>query len=147
MKTNGGIVQRCLFALGRNKMVLVMLGGALGTYLRYLIGNWFKSHPWGQAFPYGTLLINVSGSFILGFAAVFIVNRVHLEHQQSWYLLLGTGFCGGYTTFSTFSLETANLIRDGSWWLALANVLGSVGAGLLSVFLAWVLVNALFPGQ
>jgi len=126
-------------------MFLVMLGGALGTYLRYLISNWFKSQPWGQSFPYGTLLINVSGSFILGMAAAIIMKRVPMEHQQRWYLLVGTSFCGGYTTFSTFSLETASLIRDGSWGLALANILGSVFPGILAVVLAVALVDGLFP--
>jgi fluoride exporter len=128
----------------RNKMLILMLGGALGTYLRYVIGRWFNSQPWGQTFPYGTLFINVSGSFILGAAAVIILERLPPEHQD-WYLLVGTGFCGGYTTFSTFEWETFKLVRDGSWRLALANVLGSVAAGFLGVFLAVYLVSNLFP--
>jgi CrcB protein len=133
-----------LAAAARNKMILLIVGGALGTCLRYWVGNWFKSHPWGQTFPYGTLFINVTGSFILGFAVTFIPLRVPLEHQGSWTLLVGVGFCGGYTTFSTFSVETATLISDGSWGLALANVLGSVVAGLAAVFLAVLLVHLLF---
>lgn len=124
-------------------MVLVMLGGAIGSYLRYVVGSWFKSQPWGQEFPYGTLVINVSGSFILGFAAAIVLDRLPPD-QGYWYLLIGTGFCGGFTTFSTFSLETFNLVRDGSWGLALANVLGSVVAGLGAVILAVMLVDLLF---
>jgi CrcB protein len=124
-------------------MVLVMLGGAIGTYLRYVLGKWFSSQPWGQAFPCGTLFINVSGSFILGFAAVVILERLPPQWQD-WYLLVGTGFCGGYTTFSTFSWETFKLIRDRSWWLVLANTLGSVVAGLAAVFLAVLLADLLF---
>jgi fluoride exporter len=133
-----------LRGLLRNRVLMLMLGGALGTALRYVIGNWFTAQPWGQAFPCGTLFINVTGSFILGAAAVIILERLPPEHQD-WYLLVGTGFCGGYTTFSTFEWETFKLVRSGSWGLARANVLGSVLAGFLGVFLAVYLVSILFP--
>jgi CrcB protein len=121
-----------------------MLGGALGTYLRYVVGKWFNSQSWGQEFPYGTLFINVSGSFILAVAAIIVLERLSPEHQ-GWYLLIGTGFCGGYTTFSTFEWETFKLVRDGSWWYALSNVLGSVVAGFLGVLLGVMLVSLAFP--
>jgi CrcB protein len=128
-------------------MVLLLLGGAVGTYCRYLLGRWLGQHPWAQVFPpLGTMVINVSGSFILGFAAVIILERLPPEHQD-WYLLIGTGFCGGYTTFSTFEWETFKLVRDGSWWLALANVLGSVVAGFLGVLLGVALAGWFFPRQ
>jgi len=125
-------------------MLLILIGGAVGTYLRYALSKWFNSQPWGQAFPYGTLVINVSGSFILAVAAAIILERLPPEHQD-WYLLIGTGFCGGYTTFSTFEWETFKLIRDGSWPYALANVFGSVLAGFIGVILGVVLVGLLFP--
>jgi CrcB protein len=125
-------------------MLLLMLGGALGTYARYVLGKWINSQPWAQGFPYGTLVINVTGSFILAVAAVVILERLRPEFQDL-YLLVGTGFCGGYTTFSTFEWETYKLVRDGSWWLALANVLGSVLAGFLGVILAVALVSFVFP--
>src|SRR4051794_41916236 len=80
----------------RNKMLLLMLGGALGTYCRYWLGKWFNSQPWGETFPFGTLFINVSGSFVLGAAAVVILERLPPEHGD-WYLLVGTGFFGGVT--------------------------------------------------
>jgi len=121
-----------------------MAGGALGTYARYWLSKWFNVQPWAQGFPYGTFFINVSGSFILGVAAVVILERLPPEHQD-WYLFLGTGFCGGYTTFSTFEWETFKLVRDGSWGAALANVLGSLLAGFAGVLLAVALVNGLFP--
>jgi CrcB protein len=130
--------------LARHKMLLLMLGGAVGTYARYCVGRWFSSQPWGQTFPFGTLFVNVSGSFILGLAAMLILERLPPEHAD-WYLLIGTGFCGGYTTFSTFAWETFQLIRDGSWKLALANVLGSVAAAFLGVVLAVALVHGILP--
>jgi CrcB protein len=125
-------------------MILLMLGGAIGTYLRYVVSNWFNSHTWGQVFPLGTMFINVSGSLILGAAAVIIMERLPPKHQD-WYLLIGTGFCGGYTTFSTFEWETFQLIRDGSWWYALVNVVGSVLAGFVGVLLGVLLVGVVLP--
>ena len=137
-------VQAWLLQVLRNKALLLMVGGALGTYLRYVVGKWFDSQPWGEVFPYGTLFINVTGSFILAVAAVVILERLPPNHQ-GWYLLIGTGFCGGYTTFSTFEWETYKLVRDGSWWYALANVFGSVVAGFVGVLLAVFLLGAILP--
>jgi fluoride exporter len=139
-----GWVRDRLFGLARNKMLLLMVGGAVGTYLRYVIGKWFNSQPWAQAFPYGTLFINVTGSFILAASAVIVLERLPPEHQD-WYLLIGTGFCGGYTTFSTFEWETFRLVRDGSWAYALGNVIASVVAGFIGVLLGVMLVSLVFP--
>ncbi len=137
------LVGSWLYEVVTHRVVLLMAGGALGTYARYELSRWFNLQPWAQGFPCGTLVINVSGSFILGVAAVVILERLPPEHQD-WYLLIGTGFCGGYTTFSTFEWETFKLVRDGSWWLALANVFGSVLAGFVGVLLAVGLANGVF---
>src|SRR5262249_18568526 len=120
---NSAAVGLCQIA--RHKMVLVMLGGAVGTLLRYLIGKGFNEQGWTKGFPVGTLVINVSGSFILAVTWVMIYERLP-PGQQHWYLLIGTGFCGGYTTFSTFEWETFRLVHDGSYLRALYNVVGSV---------------------
>lgn len=144
MGTEAGPARTKLSQLASNKMLLIMLGGAFGCYLRYVVSKWCNEQPWGQAFPFGTLLVNVLGCFLLGVAAVIILERLPPAHQD-WYLLIGTGFCGGFTTFSTFGWETFKLVRDGSWWYALANVLGSCLAGFLAVVLGVMLVGLFFP--
>jgi CrcB protein len=144
LKNGPGLVRQWTQTLLRNKMLMLMLGGAIGTSARYWLSKWFNAQPWTQGFPFGTFVINVSGSFILAVAAVIILERLPPEHQD-WYLLIGTGFCGGYTTFSTFEWETFKLVRDGSWWYALVNVMGSVLAGFLGVLIAVRLVGLAFP--
>jgi CrcB protein len=136
-----------LSTLLRHKMAILailMVGGALGTGARFLLGAWINSQRWTQGLPFGTLVINVSGSFILAAAYAIIRERLPPEYD-SWLLVIGAGFCGGYTTFSTFELETFLLVRNGSWWLALANVFGSVLAGFVGVLLGFGLVSVVFP--
>jgi CrcB protein len=106
----------------------VALGGGLGAATRYLLGGWIAARA-GAGFPWGTLVINASGSFLLCFLATLAVERYAIP--PLWYLALGAGFCGGYTTFSTFSYETLRLAAEGSWARAAANVAASVGAGLI----------------
>jgi CrcB protein len=127
-----------------SNFVLVCSGGAVGTYARYLMGRWLNEAGWARGFPLGTFVINVSGSFVLGLAAVIILERLPPSYGH-WYLLVGTGLCGGFTTFSTFEWETFKLIRDGSWWMASANVVGSVLAGFVGLVLAVTLAGILFP--
>ena len=129
-----------------HKIVILSVGGALGTNARYWLARWCNELTWTGAFPLGTFAINVSGSFLLGLAGVIFLDRLPAAHRD-WYLLIGTGFCGGYTTFSTFEWETFNLVRDGSWPVAAANVLASVAAGFLGVVLGVALAGLLFPKQ
>jgi CrcB protein len=133
-----------LFVLLSSNAVMVCAGGAAGTYARYWLGRWFNELTWSRGLPLGTFVINVSGSFIIGLAAVIILERLPPAYQN-WYLLVGTGLCGGYTTFSTFEWETFKLVRDGSWRMASLNVIGSVVAGFLGLIIAVTLVGILLP--
>jgi CrcB protein len=134
------------YSLLTNKIVLLSIGGALGTNARYWLARWLGEVVSAKGFPLGTFVINVTGSFVLGAAAVVILERLSPVHQN-WYLLVGTGFCGGYTTFSTFEWETFRLVRDGSLWMAMANIVGSVVVGFLGVMAAVAFTNLLLPRQ
>src|SRR5438552_10378547 len=125
LKRSCELVKETLFRLARHKMVLLMVGGAIGTWLRYEVGSWFDDQPWVKGFPLGTMFINVTGSFILGIAGAIIRDRLPPEFQ-GWFLLIGTGFCGGYTTFSTFEVEKHQLVSEGSYLRAVYIVLGIV---------------------
>jgi fluoride exporter len=113
-------------------VLVIALGAALGANLRYALSIW-AAQRWGTAFPYGTLLINVLGSFAIGVAMVLLTTRLALG--DAWRLLIVTGFLGGFTTFSTFSYETYGLLVAGSWLEAGLNMVGSVGLGMIGVFL------------
>ena len=139
-----------LRTLFTSKVAILSVGGALGTNARYWLGIWFNEASWRthgtwlSAFPMGTFVINVTGSFVLGLVGVIFVQR--MPEQRAWFLLLGTGFCGGYTTFSTFEWETLQLVRSGSWWIVAANVLGSVVVGFLGVWLGALLGEWIYRG-
>jgi fluoride exporter len=104
----------------------VGLGGFLGANARYLLGG-FVADRWGTIFPWATFVINISGSFVLGFFLGFAQDRPWI--QPTWRLLFAVGFVGAYTTFSTFTYESIRLIQDGEFLLATANMIGSVMAG------------------
>ena len=126
------------------RLLLLSLGGALGTAARYGLNGLISEHQWKYyawcaVFPLGTLVVNVSGCFAIGFLAAIsgpAMGRVWLRPEWRDFLMIG--FCGGYTTFSSYGLQTLNLARDGEWsWIAL-NVAASNVLGLLAVYLGRV---------
>jgi CrcB protein len=105
--------------------IWIAAGSALGGAARYLCTG-IAARLIGETFPWGTLVVNVVGSFIIGFIATLSGPEGRLFLNSTTRLALMTGFCGGYTTFSSFSLQTLNLFNDGQWLYAGANVGGSV---------------------
>lgn len=118
--------------------LLVVLGGALGAPARYLLDRAVQARH-GSPFPHGTLLVNVLGSLLLG-----VLLALQAEARSpSWVLtLLGTGFCGAFTTFSTFGLDTVRLLEQGRASLALRYVAASVVVSLGAAALGWTAVSA-----
>ena len=114
----------------------VAAGGALGTLVRFWI-NLLVTARAGEAMPWGTIGINVSGSFIIGLIAALTEPGGRLMLSPELRLFLIVGFCGGYTTFSSFSLQTFALLQAGEPGRAAANVLGSVVMCLLAVWLGY----------
>lgn len=112
------------------------LGSALGGMLRYGLGEWITSLA-GKGFPLGTVLVNVSGSFLIGVFAEAAQPSTGWWGSEHGRAFLMAGLCGGYTTFSSFSLQTLQLARDGHWAAAGANVLLSVVLCLAAVWLGW----------
>ena len=124
-------------------LVLVACGGGAGSAIRYAVGRWVDARLGATGFPFGTFTVNVAGSFVLGVLALLILERLPANYR-GFYLLFGTGFCGGFTTFSTFEWESYKLARDGSWWLLSAYALGSVVCGFVGVLAAVLVVNGVF---
>lgn len=114
------------------KYLIIGLGGFLGANCRYLVGGWVAER-FGSTFPYGTLLINVSGSFVIGLFLTLITERFIAPPSARLFFVIG--FLGAYTTFSTFSFETLALIEARSYLAATVNLVGSVALGMLAVVL------------
>lgn len=121
--------------------LLVALGGALGSVLRWLVGGWVHAATPTSTFPWGTFAVNAAGSFAIGAILALALERALVSPAMR--LLLVTGVLGGFTTFSAFSYETLQLLRDGQWPAALGYSLGSVAVGLAAAFGGWALVTRL----
>ncbi len=111
-------------------IVIVGMGGFLGAVARFLIGMWIGQN-WGRNFPLGTFVVNVSGSFLIGFFMVLFTERFMLNPQWRTFFIIG--FLGAYTTFSTFEYETGALIKDSEWLIAALNVAMSVITGFAAL--------------
>ncbi len=109
----------------------VLIGSAIGGLLRYLVGLW--TIPVSGAFPTGTLIINVVGSFVIGFFGTYTLHGGRHPASDNLRLFVMVGLCGGFTTFSSFSLQTFDLMRSGHWVRALAYVVISSTLGLAAV--------------
>ena len=125
-------------------LVLVGVGGFLGANARYLSARWIDAAAGGR-FPLGTLLINVSGSLLLGLLGGVLALRI-VPNADGLRLALGVGFLGAFTTFSTFEFETHALLEDGIWWSAAANIVLSVAVGLIALRAGLMLAKAWFGG-
>lgn len=120
----------------------VALGGAIGSVLRFFVGTWFLQR-FGPGFPWGTLAVNVTGSFAIGIVLTLAQTRIGLSPAMR--LFLATGILGGYTTFSAFAYETLLLARDANALQSVAYGVGSVAAGVAAGVLGIVLTRAVFP--
>jgi CrcB protein len=110
------------------RLILIAIFGAIGTLARYGLQGVVHDRT-GGTFHYGTLVVNLSGCFLLGLIGQFTLNRMVIP--PDWRVAIAVGFFGGYTTFSSFGWETAKMLEDGEWLPATTYVAASVVAGLL----------------
>ena len=120
-------------------LVLIALGGAVGSLLRYLIGGTIQRSS-ASGFPVGTMFVNVAGCFLIGIFVRFLLN---IQESAELRALLVIGFCGGFTTFSTFSFETVGLIEGGEYARAATYVLGSAVLCIVATFAGMAAVSAI----
>jgi CrcB protein len=119
---------------------MIALGGAVGAIARYQLAALIQARiPVG--FPWGTFVVNITGCLVMGVATVLLTER--LVVHPNWRFLIPIGFVGAYTTFSTFELETFRAMTEGSWMIGAANVVGSVLAGYVALWLGVVLTRTL----
>ena len=116
----------------------IALGGALGTVARFALSG-LVAHHVGETFPWGTLVVNVSGSFVIGFFATVVGPEGRFLVGPAPRHFVMTGILGGFTTFSSFSLQTLTLVREGDWLRAGANAAGSLVLCLFAVWLGHII--------
>jgi CrcB protein len=122
----------------------ICFGSAVGGGIRYLVSGWTQ-RALGPSFPYGTLAVNLVGSFLL---SAFMYGSIEATWiSPTMRLALATGVLGGFTTYSTFNYETTKYLHDGAWWLAGANVTITVLGCLVASFLGWIAARWLLGGR
>ncbi|MGH9687071.1 MAG: fluoride efflux transporter CrcB [Candidatus Acidiferrales bacterium] len=114
------------------KYLVVALGGAIGSMLRFWAGGYISTRL-GTRFPYGTFVINITASFLIGFIVTLFAERAHWS--PNWRYLMVVGFLGGYSTFSSFEYESFRVFQDGEFLIAGLNIALSVAVGFVSVWL------------
>jgi CrcB protein len=125
-------------------LVAVAVGSAAGGVARYMVGVSVQSRA-GMVFPLGTLVINITGSLLLGFLLRYMLDSAAVSAEMR--ALLTTGFCGGYTTFSTFTWESALLLEEGSYGRAALYVALSVGIGVIGIFAGMAAAHQLIAAR
>jgi CrcB protein len=123
-----------------NNVLLVGIGGAAGSIGRYLCQRWINE-SYQHNFPLATFLINITGCLLIGI--LYALGEKANVLSQPVRLLLITGFCGGFTTFSTFAFENTELLRTGDHWYFLLYALGSVALGIIAVYIGSLLIKLL----
>ena len=119
---------------------MIALGGALGAIARYQMASMIQARiPAG--FPWGTFVVNISGCLVMGVATTLLTDR--LVVHPNWRFLVPIGFIGAYTTFSTFEMETFRAVTEGAWLIGGANVVGSVVAGYVALWLGVILARVI----
>ena len=118
----------------------ISLGAIVGASARYALSG-YVARAFSSSFPYGTLIINITGSLVLGFFLVLAGERVLLDPR--WRMLVAIGFCGSYTTFSSYAFETFAAMESGQWTMMALNILGNNALCLLAVILGAAIARGL----
>ncbi|MBN2653763.1 MAG: fluoride efflux transporter CrcB [Nitrospirae bacterium] len=122
------------------KYLYIGAGGFLGAIARYALSSWI-GHGWGRNFPLGTLVVNVTGCFLIGAVMTLFTERMLMSSQARSFICIG--FLGAYTTFSAFEYETSELFRDGEQFMAILNIFISVVLGFLALKLGDYVARAI----
>jgi CrcB protein len=123
-----------------NNFLIISIGAIFGANARYILSR-FAAKVMGPVFPYGTLIINVSGSLVVGFFMIWASERVLIDPR--WRLLVVIGFCGAFTTFSSYAFETMAYVEQGQWGLMITNIISNNLLSLLGAFAGMALARVL----